>query len=126
MAGVPLIHRSRENDFDLVVAVLPFDMTWIEEALERTLHHGRGAAIALADGTERLYSERLFCAGCGLGFEPLDPRLFSFNSRQGACPDCEGTGVTVDIDPSSVVDPSRSLDGGALLPLDRPELRAEK
>src|SRR5262249_2210581 len=100
--------------------------TGLEEALERTLRLGRGAAIALTDGAERLYSERLFCAGCGLGFEALDPRLFSFNSRQGACPDCQGTGITVEIDATAVVDPSRSVDGGALRPLERPELRTEK
>ena len=41
---------------------------------------------------ERLYSERLFCAACGIGYEALDPRLFSFNSRQGACPACDGIG----------------------------------
>ncbi|MFN8640974.1 MAG: hypothetical protein U0802_04685 [Candidatus Binatia bacterium] len=48
--------------------------------------------IARAGTTERLYSERLYCGRCGVGYEALDPRLFSFNSRQGACPTCDGLG----------------------------------
>src|SRR5206468_7663257 len=82
--------------------------------------------IALADGRERFYSERLFCPACGLGFETLDPRLFSFNSRQGACPACDGAGVTVDLDPEAILDPSRALESGALVPFEVPQLRAGK
>src|SRR5439155_222112 len=95
-------------------------------AVERALRLGRGALIALADGTERLYSERLFCPACGLGFEALDPRLFSFNSRQGACPACAGAGVTVDLDPEAILDPARSLEAGALVPFQVAELRPAK
>src|SRR5207247_5963537 len=98
----------------------------LDEAVRRALWLGRGTLIAPADGSDRLYSERLFCPACGLGFEALDPRPFSFNSRQGACPACAGAGVTVDLDPEAILDPSRSLETGALLPFDVPELRAAK
>src|SRR5207249_2092252 len=123
---VPLLDRYREHDIDLVVATLPPELTGLDEAVDRALRLGRGTVIALADGRERLYSERLFCPSCGLGFEALDPRLFSFNSRQGACPACNGAGSIVDVDPALILDPARSLAAGALLPLDLPELRAEK
>ncbi len=123
---VPLLDRYREHDIDLVVAALPADLAGLDDAVERALRLGRGALIALAEGGERLYSERLFCPSCGLGFEALDPRLFSFNSRQGACPACDGAGVTLDVDPEAILDPARSLEGGALLPLELPELRAER
>jgi excinuclease ABC subunit A len=126
LAGVGLLDRYREHDIDVVVATLPADLDGLEPAVERTLRLGRGAAIALAGGVERLYSERLFCPACGIGFEALDPRLFSFNSRQGACPSCRGGGVEVDVDPDAVLDPNRSLDGGAALPLEPPAFRAEK
>ncbi|HJQ73498.1 MAG TPA: hypothetical protein VJ814_01335, partial [Gaiellaceae bacterium] len=126
LATVPLLDRYREHDVDLVVATLPADLDGLDQALERTLRLGRGAVIALADGAERLYSERLFCPACGIGFEALDPRLFSFNSRQGACRTCNGSGIEVAVDPDAVVDASRSLESGALLPLERPELRTEK
>src|SRR5207245_6084286 len=56
----------------------------------------------------------------------LDPRLFSFNSRQGACPACAGAGVTVDLDPETILDPARSLEAGALVPFDVAELRPAK
>src|SRR5439155_226063 len=69
---------------------------------------------------------RLFCPACGLGFEALDPRLFSFNSRQGACPACVGAGVTVDLDPEAILDPARSLEAGALVPFEVAELRPAK
>jgi len=123
---VPLLDRYREHDIDLVIATLPPELSGLDEAVERALRLGRGALIALADGSERLYSERLFCPACGLGFEALDPRLFSFNSRQGACPACVGAGVTVDLDPEAILDPARSLEAGALVPFDVAELRPAK
>jgi excinuclease ABC subunit A len=126
LAGVPLLDRYREHDIDLVVGALASDAPGLDEALERALRLGGGAVIALGEGGERLYSERLFCAACGLGFEALDPRLFSFNSRQGACPTCDGGGVATVLDRDAVLDPTRSLEAGALLPLERPELRREK
>jgi excinuclease ABC subunit A len=126
LARVPLLDRYHEHDIDLVVATVTRGAAAWEGALERALRLGNGAAIVLGASGERVYSERLFCAACGIGFEALDPRLFSFNSRQGACPDCEGSGVTVDVDPAAVIDPQRSLEGGAVVPLERPELRREK
>jgi len=126
LADVPLLDRYREHDIDLVVATLAPDAAALEAVLERALRLGSGSVVALAGGTERLYSERLFCPACGIGFPPLDPRLFSFNSRQGACPTCSGSGVRVELDPDAVVDPTRSLEAGALLPLEHPELKADK
>ncbi len=126
LAGVPLLDRYREHDIDLVVATVPADASGLEESVERALRLGNGAVIALGADGERLYSERLFCAPCSLGFEALDPRLFSFNSRQGACPTCDGAGVARGLDRDAVLDPTRSLEAGALLPLERPELRREK
>ena len=47
---------------------------------------------------EHLYSLKFFCPRCNLSFADLDPRLFSFNSRHGACPTCNGMGQTYDFD----------------------------
>jgi len=123
---VPVLDRYREHDIDLVVARLVPDARGLEAALDRALRLGAGAVVAIAGGVERLYSERLFCPACGIGFEALDPRLFSFNSRQGACPACDGAGVTAELDPEAILDPARSLEAGALLPFERPELRGAK
>src|SRR5262245_43303493 len=64
-----------------------------------------------------LFSERLACAGCGISFPEVSPRMFSFNNPYGACPECGGIGTRYEIDPALVVpDPSRSLSAGALRP----------
>jgi excinuclease ABC subunit A len=126
LADVPLLDRYREHDIELVVGQAAAGAAELEELLARALRLGGGTVAVLADGAERLYSERLFCAGCGTGFPPLDPKLFSFNSRQGACPACAGSGVRLEPDLDAVLDAERSLEGGALRPFERPERRQEK
>jgi excinuclease ABC subunit A len=126
LTQVPLLDRYREHDIELVVATLRAEADELDGALERALRLGGGAVLALADGAERLYSERLFCAACGVGFAPLDPRLFSFNSRHGACPTCSGAGIEVALDPEAILDPTRTLSAGAIRPLEAAELRGER
>jgi excinuclease ABC subunit A len=126
LAKVPLLDRYREHDIELVIATLRAEATELDAALERGLRLGGGAVVALADEREHLYSERLFCAACGVGFAPLDPRLFSFNSRHGACTTCRGMGVLRVLDPDAILDPARTLEDGAIRPLQAPELRAER
>jgi excinuclease ABC subunit A len=127
LAGFGLLDRYREHDIDLVVARdLDAGSAAFEEVLGRTLRLGNGSAVVQAASGERLYSERLFCPACSIGFPPLDPRLFSFNSRQGACPECAGSGVRAEPDVDSLLAPGLPLDGGALLPFENSERRAEK
>jgi len=67
------------------------------------------------------FSSRLACEDCGIDYPPPEPRLFSFNSPLGACPQCEGFGNLVEIDMERVVpDPSKSLRDGALAPWNTP------
>ncbi len=74
--------------------------------------------VAPVDGPDRLFSERHSCVECGVSLPELSPRLFSFNSPQGACPECDGLGSIRYIDPDRVVpDPTKSLRQGALAPL---------
>ncbi len=127
LVGLGLLDRYREHDIDLVAARdLDPGSAAFEETLTRTLRLGNGSAVVQAASGERLYSERLFCPGCGIGFPPLDPRLFSFNSRQGACPDCAGGGVRAEPDVDALLAPGLALGGGALLPFEEPDRRAEK
>jgi excinuclease ABC subunit A len=127
LASVGLLDRYREHDIDLVVSSdIPARGKDLEDHLTRALRLGNGSVVVQGDGAERLYSERLFCPACGIGFPPLDPRLFSFNSRQGACSDCAGAGVQIQPDPDSVLAPGHSLADGALLPFEDAERRADK
>jgi excinuclease ABC subunit A len=64
---------------------------------------------------ERLYSTEYACPPCGLSFEPPTPQLFSFNSPQGMCPDCQGLGQRHDFDLEKLIpDPSLSFQKGAI------------
>ncbi len=119
LSEVRLLDRYREHDIDLVVASdLAPSSAAFDEALGRALRLGSGAVAIVGAEGERLFSERLVCRRCGTGFPPLDPRLFSFNSRQGACGECRGAGVRHELDPRSVVDTARSLEDGAIVPLE--------
>jgi len=72
--------------------------------------------IALpAEGEERIFSSLLACPVCGLTFEELQPRMFSFNSPFGACEECNGLGIRMEFDPDLIVpDPSKSIAEGAV------------
>ncbi len=81
------------------------------------LHVNEGTARAAAAAREMTFSEQLACVYCGLSFEELAPRLFSFNSPFGACPECTGLGVKIEIDPWKVIpDRTKSIEEGAIVP----------
>ncbi|CAB4702351.1 unannotated protein [freshwater metagenome] len=66
---------------------------------------------------ERTYSEHMACHDCGLSFEELEPRSFSFNSPFGACPDCSGIGTKLEVDVELVIpDDDLSIAEGAIAP----------
>ena len=76
-----------------------------------------GTAQATEDCAEVTYSESFACAYCGISFQELEPRLFSFNSPYGACPACSGLGVKIEIDPWKVIpDRTKSIADGAIVP----------
>jgi excinuclease ABC subunit A len=98
--------------------------TRLADSLETCLALGDDMAC-LADiddptWPERVFSARYACPECGYALDALEPRLFSFNSPHGACPDCEGLGVEQFFDPDRIVrQPSLSLAGGAVRGWDR-------
>ncbi len=97
----------------------------LADAIETCFTEGGGAACArLAGGLLLRFSERFECARCGRGFQEPEPRLYSFNNPNGACPGCHGFGNLIEIDMDLVVpDKSRSLIGGAIEPWNRPQHR---
>lgn len=84
----------------------------VETALEKS---GGTIIVHILDGEELVFSEKLACPDCGIGFEDLEPAAFSFNSPQGACPECHGIGTAMEYDPELIVpDPTLSLSEGAI------------
>jgi excinuclease ABC subunit A len=72
-------------------------------------------AVLWVKGPEQLYSSRLACVYCGISYPEIQPRLFSFNSPYGACPECAGLGVKQEFDPDLIIpDKSLSFDQGAV------------
>ena len=90
-----LLSRFKEHDVDLVVGRVRANDPSVEELLRRAMQRAEGSARVLCGDTDLLVSSKRACPSCGTGFPELDPRFFSFNTRQGACFDCDGHGVVV-------------------------------
>ncbi len=89
----------------------------IADSIETALKHGGGLVnLVLDDGTEQLCSEHYACVRCGVSYEELSPRMFSFNNPYGACPECSGLGQRKEVDAESLIDRERGLLDGGLLP----------
>lgn len=69
--------------------------------------------------TDKLFSEKRACSDCGISIPEIEPRLFSFNSPQGACPTCNGLGSLLKIDVVKMVAPALTLSEGAIIPFAR-------
>ncbi len=117
------IRLERRRNHDIAVLV---DRLVVRAGVERRLRNGIELALGLADdvvivntlaGGDRLFSRRLACVQCGVSVPEITPRVFSFNSPQGACTDCQGLGAIDDFDPARIVpDGSKSLREGAIAP----------
>lgn len=69
--------------------------------------------------TDTLFSEKRACSDCGISLPELEPRFFSFNSPQGACPTCNGLGTLLKIDTESIIAPEITISQGAVIPFAR-------
>ncbi len=124
--GFPRIDRFKEHNIELPVAsldVLPAQESALRKALNTALEHGKGVMHVLSDldglrealfngesaariGQHRVFSTLRACPACDTSYAELDPRLFSYNSKHGWCPDCVGTGVKLSKDERQVFDDS--------------------
>ncbi|MFA5856596.1 MAG: excinuclease ABC subunit UvrA [Candidatus Pacearchaeota archaeon] len=109
--------RYEKHDIEIVIDRLdPSDKTRLAEAIESGLKKSEeGLIIVLDDKKETIYSSKMSCPECGLAFEELQPRMFSFNSPFGACESCHGLGVNIEFDPDLVIpDKKLSILDGAI------------
>lgn len=103
------------------IVVSPTAVSRLTEAVESALEVADGMVVAISGegkrANERLFSRQHACSECGISLPELEPRLFSFNSPFGACPECHGLGITQKFDPELVVpDNRRSIADGAIRP----------
>ena len=85
------LSRYQEHTIDLVIGRLPARNA--DPLVRSALDEGAGNLIVLREnGAEEIFSQKGICPSCGMGLQSLDPRLFSFNSKLGACRRCEGLG----------------------------------
>jgi excinuclease ABC subunit A len=115
------LDRRRNHTIEVVVdrlVIKPGVETRLESSIVTATKLAEGLVIvAVVNGEERLYSQKLACPNCGASVPQLEPRSFSFNSPFGACETCNGLGSKWSFDPAKViVDPSRPLLDGGLGP----------
>jgi len=106
------LDKNKKHNIEVIVdriIVKPDVRSRLAESLETTLKMGEGIAIvSLEGGEELLLSEKFACPYCGVSMEELSPRIFSFNSPYGACPECSGLGFKMEVDPDLVI-PDKNL-----------------
>ncbi len=112
------LDRYKKHDIDIVMDRLnpAQDRARLVEAIENALKKAEGLVIVLdSEGKERLYSAKMACPVCGMAFEELQPRMFSFNSPFGACESCNGLGIRMEFDPDLIIpDKDQCIADGAV------------
>ncbi|HEX7168705.1 MAG TPA: excinuclease ABC subunit UvrA [Acidimicrobiales bacterium] len=131
LTNLPKLARYENHTIEVVV-----DRLVKREGIERRLTDSLETALRLADGVAEVqlvakdekaneanenetlvFSQHLACTNCGVSFDELAPRNFSFNSPYGACPHCAGLGTKFEVDPELIVpNPDLSIDEGAIAP----------
>ncbi|WP_261807461.1 excinuclease ABC subunit UvrA [Lapidilactobacillus luobeiensis] len=115
------LDKNKKHDIDIVV-----DRLVVKSGIRSRLFDSLEAALRLSEGYANVdviggellvFSEHYACPICGFTVGEMEPRLFSFNAPFGACPDCDGLGVKLEVDLDLVVpDPNLTLRQGALAP----------
>ncbi len=121
LSEVPELEKNKKHDIAIVV-----DRIIVKDGVRSRLFDSFEAALRLAEGyaivdvigeEEMLFSEHYACPYCGFTVGELEPRLFSFNAPFGACPDCDGLGLKLEVDPDLVIpDKEKTLREGAIVP----------
>ena len=125
LSDAPKLKKQENHSIEVVIDRLTAkaeSKSRLTDSIETALRLAQGIVIldfvdAKGGDKERIYSEHLACHECGLSFEELEPRSFSFNSPFGACVDCSGIGTKLEVDIDLVIpDDSISISEGAIAP----------
>jgi excinuclease ABC subunit A len=119
------LDKKKKHDIEIVVDRLsaePSNRKRITESVETALKYGSGLCMVdKLEGKSKIkaliFSEKFACSSCGISLDEITPRIFSFNSPYGACPDCKGLGNKLEFDPDLVIpDRDLTLSEGAIAP----------
>jgi excinuclease ABC subunit A len=119
------LEKQKKHSIEVVVDRLKLSedsRKRLAESVETALGIAEGSLIVLRDGAgaapiEEFFSQKGACPECGISLPEMEPRLFSFNAPQGACPVCSGLGQKLEFDPDLVIpDRSLSFDEGGCIP----------
>lgn len=121
LSSPPVLARYKKHNVDLLIDEIFIDQSdkeRLNDALELAVKYSKGL-IKIQNGPKAkdvfIYSENNACPVCGIGFEDMEPRLFSYNAPQGACAECNGLGIKIEIDEDLVVpDKTLSINDGAI------------
>ncbi|MDI6786293.1 MAG: excinuclease ABC subunit UvrA [bacterium] len=116
-----VIDKNKKHDLEVVVDRLIIKDTVdhrLADSIETAIKLGSGIIkILLNKDKELMFSESFACINCGISIEEISPRMFSFNSPYGACPNCNGLGSKIEIDPDLIIpDKNKSIYEGAIKP----------
>ena len=111
------IDRKKKHNIELIVdrlIIKPEIRSRLTESVEVALKHANNLVSIDIQGKEvRVYSKNYACPDCGISFDELSPRMFSFNNPFGACPTCTGIGYLMKIDPDLIIpDKNKTLYDG--------------
>lgn len=113
-----LVDKNIKHDIDIVIDRLILkseERGRIVDSLELALKWSNGLALAICGDEELLFSANFSCPHCGFSIGKLEPKLFSFNSPLGACPDCLGLGIKKEVDLNLLIpDENLSINEGAI------------
>jgi len=117
------LDKNKKHNIEVVIdriIVKPDIESRLADSIETALELGEGRVLIDVMGQEKneelLFSSNLACPECGFSIDELAPRMFSFNSPYGACPECDGLGVKMVVDPDLLIpDYSKSIEEGAFL-----------
>ena len=119
---IPTLERYKQHTIEIVIDRLVMKASGLEKRLadsfETAARRSKGQVVVDVMGGEPLeFTESFAATDSAFNFEDIEPRLFSFNSPYGACPDCHGLGVKTEFDPDLIIpDKSKSIEDGAILP----------
>lgn len=113
------LEKNKKHTIDIVVERLVLKegvRSRVAEAVELAVKFSKGYVEVVCDEKTTFYSTVHACPECGYSLASLEPRLFSFNSPLGACPDCNGLGKKLTVSKDLVIEETKSLNNGCIIP----------